>query len=229
MYGHSHGQEAEVAAEHWAGVWASRGGTPPSWYEPTPVTSLRLVGPPAPGGSVVDVGAGASSLVDHLLAAGWQHVTVLDIAEPAVAEVRARLADRAGVELVVADVLDWRPQREYDVWHDRAVLHFLQEPAERRRYVELAAAAVRPGGALVLGTFAQDGPSSCSGLPTARYSAAELADLFLPHFRLEHAEHAEHRTPSGATQAFTWVVLRRGHLNTPRGNMVDDSTPTGGS
>lgn len=210
-----------MAAEHWDGVWADRAGAAVSWYEPVPATSLRLIGPPVPDGAVVDVGAGASTLVDHLLDAGWSHVTVVDVAGHALAEVRERLGEREGADLVVGDLLEWRPDRLYDVWHDRAVFHFLLDPADRARYVGSAAAALRPGGAVVLGTFAEDGPQACSGLPTARYGAAELAALFAPLLDLEHAERVEHRTPSGVVQPFTWVVLRRGH--TPGGTVVAPS------
>ena len=113
------------------------------------------------------------------------------------------------VSYVVTDLLAWQPDRGYDAWHDRAVFHFLTGPDEQREYVRTAAAAVVPGGAAVLGVFAEDGPTQCSGLPTARYSAAELAELFSRDFVLEHSEREEHVTPAGVVQPFTWVVLRR--------------------
>jgi hypothetical protein len=155
------------------------------------------------------VGAGASVLADELIAAGWQDVTLLDISSRALAEVRARLHGCAGVSYVETDLLAWDPPRELGAWHDRAVFHFLTGPQDQRRYVDLACRTVAHGGVAVLGTFAEDGPASCSGLPTARYSADGLAALFAPAFVLEYAEAEQHATPSGATQSFTWVVLRR--------------------
>lgn len=112
-------------------------------------------------------------------------------------------------ELLVADLLAWTPARRWDLWHDRAVFHFLTEPADQRRYADLVAAAVAPGGVAVIGTFAPDGPTTCSGLPTARHTAASIASAIGEPFVLEHGETEHHRTPWGADQHFTWAVLRR--------------------
>ena len=208
----------ERSARHWDEVYRTRAVDVVSWYQPAAGTSLRLLGLPADPGdrprSVVDVGAGASVLVDGLLEAGVTDLTLLDVSAAALETTRHRLEERspeqtAGVRLVVCDVLDWEPGRTYDAWHDRAVLHFLTDPADRRRYVETATAAVVRGGVLVLGGFAPDGPTHCSGLPTVRRSAAELAGELAAGFDLEHAEREEHRTPGGDLQAFTWVRLRR--------------------
>lgn len=201
----------EDPAQHWDGVYGQRGAEDVSWFQPRPETSLRLIASVAgPTSSVVDVGAGASTLADELLDRGWRDVTVVDVSAEALALVTARLAARqASVTAVVTDLLDWVPDRTYDLWHDRAVLHFLTDPDDRSRYARTAAAAVRPGGHLVVGTFAEDGPSQCSGLPTARCSAADLQALFAEHAELVHTEREEHRTPAGVAQPFTWVVLRR--------------------
>jgi hypothetical protein len=123
--------------------------------------------------------------------------------------VRARLNGRAGVHFVVADLLAWTPTRQYDVWHDRALFHFLTDAATRAAYLRAAAGAVRSDGALVLGTFADDGPGTCSGLPTSRYTPESLAAQFAELFIEEHREREEHVTPSGNVQPFTWMVLRR--------------------
>jgi hypothetical protein len=112
------------------------------------------------------------------------------------------------VRLLEQDVLSWTPDRDYDVWHDRALFHFLVEPADRKRYVEVAARTIRAGGVLILGTFAEDGPNHCSGLPVVRYSAPDLASAF-ESFSLVWDERDEHVTPGGVVQPFTWVVLRR--------------------
>ena len=198
-------------AEHWDRAFAGVADDEHSWYQPEPATSLRLLlDVDSSKGSVLDVGAGTSRLADALLDAGWSAVTVLDISAEALREVRTRLQDRAGkVEFVVADVVHWEPEGHFDAWHDRAVFHFLIDEDQRRRYVGTAARVVRPGGVLVIGTFAEDGPSRCSGLPTARYDADSLAALFAPHFHPVHSEREQHTTPAGRIQPFTWVVLRR--------------------
>jgi len=176
-----------------------------------PATSVRLLGDWAsPTGSVIDVGAGASTLVDLLLDAGRGDVSVLDISEAALMKVRDRLGGRSGaVTFVAADVRSWQPDRTCDAWHDRAVFHFLVDPADRDRYVAMVTRALAPGGVVVLATFAADGPTQCSGLPTGRYDPADLVRAFGPGFELLHAEREEHATPPGAIQPFSWVVLRR--------------------
>lgn len=193
---------------HWEGVYGSKQADEVSWFQRDPEVSLRLLAGVA--GSVVDVGAGASVLVDRLLAAGRTDVTLLDLSGAALAVTRDRLGDAAGgVTFVAADVVGWDPGRTFDAWHDRAVFHFLTDPGRQAAYVATAARLVAPGGAVVLGTFAADGPTQCSGLPTARHEPDDLAVLFADGFDLEHAEHETHRTPWDAEQRFTWVVLRR--------------------
>ena len=195
-------------AEHWNRVFATRAPRSVSWHQQAPETSLRLLRD-LPG-SVVDVGAGSSTLVDELLAEGRDDVTVLDVSAGALELSRQRLGpSAAGVRFVVTDLLAWQPERRYDAWHDRAVLHFLTDPAEQVAYADLAARAVRPGGGAVVGVFAEDGPTECSGLPTARHSADTLAALFAPWFSAIRAERQVHVTPDGRRQPFTWLVLRR--------------------
>ena len=198
--------------QHWDGVYDSRADDEVSWFQALPSTSVRLVRLATQGrrgASVIDVGAGTSTLVDALLEAGHE-VTVLDVSGEALAKLARRLGRRADpVNCVQADLLGWQPERTYDVWHDRAVFHFLTTAQDVTAYVELVSAAVPSRGALVLGVFAADGPTSCSGLPTSRYDAQALAAHFARTFVLEHQERELHRTPTGATQAFTWVVLRR--------------------
>jgi ubiquinone/menaquinone biosynthesis C-methylase UbiE len=199
------------ATDHWDAVYGTRATDEVSWYQRLPTTSQRLLtSVSSPGGAVIDVGAGASTLADTLLGSGWTDVTVLDVSRTALAVVRDRLGERQrSVSFVVANVLSWQPERTFDAWHDRAVFHFLVRPDQREKYVATASRAVRPGGVLVLGTFAADGPTQCSGLPTARYDADALAAAFAPGFTLEHSEREEHVTPGGAVQPFTWAVLRR--------------------
>lgn len=212
---------SDDAVGHWGGVWSTRAPDDVSWFQAEPTTSVRLVveaaevavsraGGSARSARIIDIGAGASMLVDRLLDRGFRDLTVVDIASAALDIVRTRLGDRAGlVEFVVADVTSWEPSHSFDVWHDRAVFHFLVDDALRARYVETVGRAVQPGGAVVLGTFAVDGPEQCSGLPVKRWSAESLAAEFADRFELVHHEREVHRTPGGGEQAFTWVVLRR--------------------
>jgi SAM-dependent methyltransferase len=157
----------------------------------------------------LDIGAGASRLAESLAADGWPDVTVLDLSVQALDLVRSRLGLARGVSFVVADLLSWRPDRRFVAWHDRAVFHFLTGSEQQQQYVRIAAEAVAHDGALVLGVFAEDGPTQCSGLATCRYDALTLAELFAPDFTLESTEREEHVTPTGSIQPFTWVVLRR--------------------
>lgn len=196
---------------HWDEVYTGRPADSTSWFQAEPEVSRRLVTAALPDGCgrVVDVGGGLSPLVD-LLADNGCDVTVIDVSAAALQATAARLAASGlTAQVVRADVLAWRPAESYDVWHDRAVFHFLVSPVDRTAYVHRATAAVRPGGALVMATFAPDGPDACSGLPTARYDAQALAELFADGFVLEHAERELHRTPTETVQPFQWVVLRR--------------------
>jgi trans-aconitate methyltransferase len=201
-----------VSAEHWDEIYATRAVDQVSWFQRRPVTSLRLVEAAAPDRSaaIVDVGSGASSLVDRLLDDGHRDLTLVDVSARALDVVRMRLGDRAGrVTFVRSDVLDWAPDRGFDVWHDRAVFHFLTDDDDRARYVERATAAVRPGGLLIVATFAADGPTHCSGLPVRRHSADDLARTFAPAFTRQADEREEHVTPAEVVQPFSWIVLRR--------------------
>jgi 2-polyprenyl-3-methyl-5-hydroxy-6-metoxy-1,4-benzoquinol methylase len=200
------------SGDHWERIYATRSSTEVSWYEREPATSLRLIETlaPEPDAAVIDIGAGASLLVDRLAASGLTDLTILDISQRSLDNVRQRLGPRArAVSFLHNDVLTWEPDRQYDVWHDRAVFHFLTEPSARTRYVDVAAKAVRDGGAVIIGAFAEDGPTQCSGLPVARYSPVQLASTFSQSFSLVQYEREEHVTPGGDIQPFTWVALRR--------------------
>ena len=180
--------------------------------------SLRLVEqlPIKHEDAIVDIGAGESTLIDALLARGYHDLTALAAAPHALDRARSRLiaagqtTGAATVTWEVTDVLTWRPKRRYRLWHDRAVFHFLTDPADRATYRDLAASTVAPGGFLIVATFALDGPTHCSGLPVARYGSAELATAFAPHFTAHLADEEQHDTPWGTAQHFTWLVLQRG-------------------
>lgn len=199
-----------VPSDHWNSVFSARPTDELSWFQAEPTMSLELIRSlRPPPRSVIDVGAGASHLADRMVDDGVERVTVLDISEHALTEVNERLGDHPAVAFVVADITTWSPAQTWDVWHDRAVFHFLTEPAERAAYTSAGARAVAPGGVAVIGCFAPGGPTSCSGLPIVQYSPETLAAQFAPAFELERSELEVHRTPGGITQPFTWVVMRR--------------------
>ena len=197
-------------AAHWDAVYQAKTLEDVSWFEGEPATSLRLIdryaGPPD---SAVDVGAGRSLLAVRLRERGWRPVTVVDISAAALAQLAARAPVPEDFILVTADVLTWQPEVPVWLWHDRAVFHFLTCAHDQRVYADLVAASVHPGGTLVIGTFALDGPAQCSGLDVARYQPEDLAAIFGADFALQHSEVQDHYTPWGALQRFTWVVLRR--------------------
>jgi len=205
------GSVVTVSSSRWDSVYRTRPIDQVSWYQREPTVSLRLVTSNAvPGAAVIDVGAGASLLVDHLLTLGYRNVTLLDVSRTALSQVRSRLGSLAeNVAFVVGDVLEWSPDCRYDLWHDRAVFHFLNEPVDQGRYVALAARALCPGGVLVLGVYGTDGPTHCSGLEVQRFSSDDLERVFSSDFVLEHTEHEQHVTPDGIAQSFIWAVLRR--------------------
>lgn len=197
---------------HWRTVYTDKQPDAVSWYQPTPQQSLLALDrfDAGPGQSLIDIGGGASTLVDALLARGWGDVTVLDIAAPALAAAQARLgAASADVTWLVADITDWQPPRRYDIWHDRAVFHFLTQPEQRAAYVRALGEGLAAGGLAIIATFALDGPEKCSGLTVERYVAAKLAATLGPGFTLAADWRDEHTTPWGASQAFTWCVFRR--------------------
>jgi SAM-dependent methyltransferase len=196
--------------EHWESIYASKSPDQVSWFQPRPTVSLDLIRRVAPrtDAAIIDVGGGASTLVDALLSLGYSRVTVSDIAAAGLRHAQARLGAAAGsAAWRCADVLeDPFPSAAFDVWHDRAVFHFLTSPADRVRYVAQVARAVRPNGHVIIGTFADDGPQRCSGLQVARYSAAELHAEFGPRFELIDKIREEHVTPSGSRQSFQYCL-----------------------
>lgn len=198
---------------HWQNVYRTRTADSVSWYRPHLEISLELL--ERAGVSVdsrlIDVGGGASTLVDDLLARGLGRITVLDLSAAALDVARTRLGERArDVAWRVDDVLTAAlPAGGFDVWHDRAVFHFLTDPADAARYARQAALAVRPGGHAVIAGFAPDGPERCSGLPVARRSAQEIEQLLGPAFRLLERRGERHLTPAGGEQSFEYALLTR--------------------
>lgn len=194
--------------EHWEHVYATKAADVVSWYAPHLEVSLEMIariGLPS-GAAMIDVGGGQSTLVDDLLACGYRHLSVLDISQAAIDANRKRLGRLAeGVDWIVADITKAElPTAHYDLWHDRAVFHFLTAPQDRSTYVRLLTQSLKPGGHVILATFGPQGPMRCSGLDTARYDAAALHCELGGRFRLMSSALHEHRTPSGAAQQFLY-------------------------
>jgi 2-polyprenyl-3-methyl-5-hydroxy-6-metoxy-1,4-benzoquinol methylase len=198
--------------DHWENVYTTKDEQAVSWFQERPDISLDLIratGVDA-SSSIIDIGGGASRLVDALVAEGFKSITVLDLSERAFVTSKARLGARAAqVRWLVADVTTWEPSQSYDVWHDRAALHFLTDPKDQAAYAERVSRAIRLGGHVIIGTFALDGPERCSGLPVIRYEAATLSELLGSSFDLVESRRHDHVTPGGATQRFQFSRFRR--------------------
>jgi len=223
-------QASTLRTAHWQGVYGSKAETQVSWFEANPALSLELLaeagfaidipvaadGPRTRSTAIIDIGGGASRLVDALLQRGYRDLSVLDISAAALATARQRLVQdltlreaASRVRWIAADVTRWQPDRSYDLWHDRAALHFLTEPADQQAYRAALAAALRPCGIAIIGTFAPDGPERCSNLPVQRHDAESLADLLGPGFELLATRRHDHATPWGALQHFQFSTFRR--------------------
>jgi ubiquinone/menaquinone biosynthesis C-methylase UbiE len=199
-------------AAHWNTIYSTKSETGVSWYQSEPRRSLELiraVAPPA-GARVIDVGGGASVLVDRLRELPFEKVAVLDISEVALSQAKSRLRERAArVEWIVADVTEIQDVGPFDVWHDRAVFHFLTDAADRRKYVDLARRTVPEGGHLIIASFADDGPKRCSDLDVCRYNAESMGAELGEDFALVREAKETHTTPWGSSQAFFYGVFRR--------------------
>ncbi len=197
--------------DHWTRVYADKSEDEVSWFQERPETSLTLIDRAnlLPEAAIVDVGGGSSRLVDCLLARDYRNLTVLDIAEAALDRARRRIGPNArSVTWIAADILDWQPPARFDLWHDRAVFHFLTEAEDRLAYRAQLERNLTPGGTVIIGTFAPDGPERCSGLPVVRYApetlTAELGDAFIFEDCLEES----HTTPAGRIQNFQFSRFR---------------------
>jgi SAM-dependent methyltransferase len=198
--------------KHWERIYRTKPPTQVSWYQAEAQLSLELIRRVAADldAPVLDVGGGASTLVDGLLISGYRDVTVLDLAPAALARAQERLSERAtSVQWVVADVLNAPlPTASRSVWHDRAVFHFLTDARDRARYVAEARRIVRPGGHIIVASFAPEGPSRCSGLDVVRYSPSALHAEFEPGFELLDSRRENHWTPTGSLQPFVYCLCR---------------------
>ena len=197
---------------HWQNVYATKGEAEVSWYQDHPAISLEMIHAARPDhdAAIIDVGGGASHLVDALLHDGYRDIAVLDISSNALDAAQKRIGTAASmVDWIVADATTWRPGKTYDVWHDRAAFHFLTAPRDRAAYVERLRSALALGGHVIIATFAPDGPEKCSGLPVQRHDSASLAAELGPDFELIETRNEAHQTPWGSTQAFQFSRYRR--------------------
>ena len=199
--------------KHWDSIFATKATDEVSWYRPRLDTSLDLIEVVAPDRSaaIIDIGAGASTLIDDLLQRGYTNLTALDISETAISVLKSRLGSAAAqVSWVVGDVRDADlPADSFDVWHDRAVFHFLTTPQQRAAYVAKATMSLKRGGHVILAAFGPEGPDRCSGLPTVHHDAGSLQSEFGRDFSFVRSAIEMHRTPSGSSQQFIYAVLRK--------------------
>lgn len=197
---------------HWEKVYKTKTPEAVSWYRPHLEVSLALIERAARdySASIIDVGGGESTLVDDLLARGYQNVSVLDVSQTAIDVTQKRLGSAAErIHWIVADILQAELEPyAFDVWHDRAVFHFLTEASQREIYVRKVAQAVKPGGHVIVSTFGPEGPTRCSGLDTMRYNAESLHSQFGARFRLVDSSKELHETPFGTTQQFLYCYCR---------------------
>jgi 2-polyprenyl-3-methyl-5-hydroxy-6-metoxy-1,4-benzoquinol methylase len=203
------------ASEYWEKVYQTKSADAVSWFQAHAARSLdiiRSIGADRSAG-IIDVGGGASTLVDDLLADGFAGITVLDLSDSALEVARSRLgAKKTLASWIAGDILHTAlPAQAYDIWHDRAVFHFLTEARERETYVRQVMRAVKPGGHVILATFAPDGPEQCSGLPVARYAPEQLHGEFGPAFDLVEHTLEDHATPWGSIQHFVYCHCVKPH------------------
>jgi SAM-dependent methyltransferase len=197
---------------HWETIYREKSPSEVSWYRPHLEHSLRFIEESGVGkaAEIIDVGGGASTLVDDLLGRGYRNLTVLDLSAAAIAQDRERLGARAAeVTWIVGDVMQVElPRHRYDFWHDRAVFHFLTDEESRHRYVEAVRHALKPNGHIVVATFGPEGPERCSGLPVVRYDAEGIHDQFGDDFRKVGTDQEIHHTPWGTEQEFVYCYCR---------------------
>jgi SAM-dependent methyltransferase len=198
---------------HWEQVYSSKATDAVSWFQEHAEHSLKLIqktGLPV-SAAIIDIGGGASTLVDDLLANGYRNLTVLDLSAAAMAAAAKRLGSRGlDITWIEADITQAPlPAKTYDIWHDRAVFHFLTSEAARQAYVAAVLDAVKPGGHVIVATFAEDGPTQCSGLPVMRYNATDLHSEFGAPFELVHHDKEAHHTPFGTIQQFVYCYCRK--------------------
>ena len=197
---------------HWDNVWQTKSHDSTSWYQEVPATSLRFfetvkLSNTAP---LIDIGSGASKLIDGWLSQGFRDITALDISANAFVQSKLRLGvDADQVTFIEANVIDWQPERCYQLWHDRAVFHFLTDPDSRECYINTLTKALTPRAFFICGAFSTSGPQKCSGLEVQRYDPGSMAEVFAPWFEVLASENETHLTPARSEQHFLWSLFQR--------------------
>ena len=202
----------ENSKEFWNNVYAEKTCTEVSWYEPMPEVSLDYIShfDLPKDAAIIDVGGGDSFLGEFLVAEDYENVTVLDISETVIERAKERLAERAEeINWMLADVLEFIPPQQYDLWHDRAVFHFFKDEMQQKKYLEILKKSVKPGGYVIIATFSEKGPEKCSGLPVNRYSIGDLQKLFSDGFTSLNCKNKDHSTPTGKVQNFTFCSFKK--------------------
>lgn len=197
---------------YWNKVYETKGEADVSWFQKNPEPSLEFIRRYAPDRSaaIIDIGGGASRLVDYLWVDGFRNLTVLDLSSEAIAIARHRIGNHGySIKWIVSDATTWHPDDIYDLWHDRAVFHFLTESDDQSAYIRNLKRALKIGGYLVIGTFALDGPEKCSGLPVMRHSSQTLQNLLGSEFELIESRKHDHQTPFQSIQSFQYCVFKR--------------------
>lgn len=198
--------------QHWDNVYSEKAPTEVSWYEPMPEVSLEIIRncELSKDSAIIDIGGGDSFLAEFLVAQGYTDVTVVDISSKAVERAKERMCEKADeVTWIIADASAFNPERQYDLWHDRATFHFLIEDRQKENYLRTLKQSVKPGGFVVMSTFSEKGPATCSGLDINRYSIGDMNKLFEDEFNMISGKNKDHETPSGGKQNFTYCCFQK--------------------
>lgn len=197
--------------QHWENVYQTKTDQDVGWYQDNPETSLKLVEKygKRKDSQIIDVGGGNSHLSRILMSMGYTNLTILDLSSHALKRSQSRIKNAHQLKWIETDVLSFEAKQQFQIWHDRAVFHFLLSDNEIKKYAEIAAKQIVKGGYLILGTFSETGPKSCSGLPITQYSEKKFQKVFKDNFVFVESFEAAHTTPSGNPQNFIWVVLRK--------------------
>jgi len=201
--------------EHWEDVWSRKKSNQVSWYQENPKTSIELIlsANPSKDAKIIDVGGGDSSLISKLLDAGFSNLTVLDISTKALDRARQRLGKNAeSITWIESDVMKFERDEKYDIWHDRALLHFLTSEDDLKNYAKLTRKHIKDGGYLIISAFSAKGPMMCSGLDTKQYSEKSMKKLFSDGFELVKSFEEEHMTPFGVSQIFIYAMFKKKQL-----------------
>ncbi|WP_194973947.1 class I SAM-dependent methyltransferase [Aquiflexum lacus] len=197
---------------YWENIYSTKDTKKVGWFQPRPALTLSLMEELAipKDSQIIDIGGGDSHLVDFLLADDYRNVTVLDISTKAIEKAKLRLAEKSKLpDWIVSDIREFEPHRQYDLWHDRAAFHFLTEEADISNYVETAKNGINENGLMIIGTFSDKGPDTCSGLPVMQYALEELQQTFSPYFETVRSFNIDHITPSGLSQNYSFCVFRK--------------------